>query len=86
MRIDDHLNVAAGAPAASKPERQAATAERGPVATASDEAVVSSAAEQAQPSEARLEVLRASVERGEYRVDSREVAKNIIDAHLDRGE
>ncbi len=84
MRIDD-LNRGSQTQGTEKTEAtrpdQAKTGAKTGTSSAADAADISGAATALSPSEARLEALRLQVERGEYKVPAKEIARNIIDQH-----
>ena len=82
MRIND----LGGLPGAQPVDRVPGGAEKAtnrPTAESGDRADVSPVADLAQSADPqRLEVLRAAVESGQYRVSADALARSIVDAHL----
>jgi len=90
MRIDD-VNLSSEARAAAKseaigksdavrPESVTGNANKS-CEGGTDAAAISDMANALAPSDARLEALRLQVERGEYKVSAKDVARRIIDDH-----
>jgi anti-sigma28 factor (negative regulator of flagellin synthesis) len=85
MRIDD-LNRAPQTQEAAKTDAVRPDAAKGHGLASgnadSDAAAISDLAMALAPSDARIEALRLQVERGEYKVSAKDVARGIIDEHI----
>ena len=90
MRIDD-VNLSAEAQATARSEAVAKTDAVQPENMKShaarsrdaggDAAAISDMANALAPSDARLEALRLQVERGEYNIPAKDIARRVIDEH-----